>query len=248
MGFVVGTPTSRIDALEKVLGSGKFAADIHLPGLLHGKLRLSDHAHARVLAIDASDAERLPGVKAVLTAWNAPDVRFGSDFQDQTLFARDKVLHRGHVLAVVAAIDPETAEEAVRRIRVRYEPLPAVTNVLEAIKPDAPILHDNLATYPGVNPGHICGALAAGVDPGDSTASGAGDRAPRRRRLRRQVANGPGTVLCVAGSAHRAASEDHPVARGGIFSGQAALSQRDSSENRRHVRWHTHGTPSAHVL
>jgi CO/xanthine dehydrogenase Mo-binding subunit len=161
MGLVVGTPTSRIDALEKVLGSGKFAADIHLPGLLHGKLRLSDHAHARVLAIDTSAAERLPGVKAVLTAWNTPESRFGSDFQDQTLFARDKVLHRGHILAAVAAIDAETAEEAVRRIRVRYEPLPAVTNVLEAIKPDAPILHENLATYPGVNPAHIHGNICA---------------------------------------------------------------------------------------
>ena len=61
MGLVVGTPTTRIDALEKALGNGKFAADIQLPGLLHGKLRLSDQAHARVLSIDTSEAERLPG-------------------------------------------------------------------------------------------------------------------------------------------------------------------------------------------
>ena len=150
MGLVVGTPTLRIDALEKTLGNGKFAADIQLPGLLHGKLRLSDHAHARVLSIDASEAERLPGVKAVLTAWNTPEYRFGSEFQDQILFAREKVLHRGSVLAVVAAVDPETAEEAVRRIRVVYDPLPAVTNVLEAIKADAPILQDLYAVRGGV--------------------------------------------------------------------------------------------------
>jgi xanthine dehydrogenase molybdenum-binding subunit len=159
MGPVVGTPTARIDALEKVLGHGKFAADVQLPGLLHGKLRLSDHAHARVLSVDTYEAERLPGVRAVLTAWNTPEYRFGSEFQDQTLFAREKVLHRGSVLAAIAAVDPETAEEAARRIRVVYDPLPAVTNVLEAIKPGAPVLHERLATYPGVNPAHVHGNI-----------------------------------------------------------------------------------------
>jgi xanthine dehydrogenase molybdenum-binding subunit len=161
MGLVVGTQTPRIDALENVLGSGKFAADIQLPGLLHGKLRLSDQAHARVRSIDTSEAERLPGVKAVLSAWNTPDYRFGSEFPDQTLFAREKVLHRGSVLAAVAAVDEETAEEAVRRIRIAYDPLPAVMHVLEAIKPDAPILHEQLASYPGVNPAHIHGNICA---------------------------------------------------------------------------------------
>jgi xanthine dehydrogenase molybdenum-binding subunit len=161
MGLVVGTRTPRIDALENVLGSGKFAADIQLPGLLHGKLRLSDQAHARVRSIDTSEAECLPGVKAVLSAWNTPDYRFGSEFPDQTLFAREKVLHRGSILAAVAAVDEETAEEAVRRIRVVYDPLPAVMHVLEAIRPDAPILHEQLATYPGVNPAHIHGNICA---------------------------------------------------------------------------------------
>lgn len=161
MGLVVGTSVSRIDALEKVIGSGQFTADIQLPGLLHGMLRLSDHAHARVIAVDTTEAERLPGVRAVLTAWNTPEYRFGSEFQDQTLFARDKVLHRGSVLAAVAATDPETAEEAVRRIRVTYEPLPAVMDVLEAIKPEAPILHEHLASYSGVNPAHVHGNICA---------------------------------------------------------------------------------------
>src|SRR2546423_10094693 len=106
MGQVVGTSVPRIDTLEKLLGSGKFAADLALPGMLHGKLRLSDHAHARVLAVDTSEAERLLGVQAVLTAWNTPAYRFGSDFEDQTLFARHKVLHRGAVLAAVVAVHP----------------------------------------------------------------------------------------------------------------------------------------------
>jgi carbon-monoxide dehydrogenase large subunit len=161
MGLVVGTPTTRIDALEKALGHGKFAADIQLPGLLHGKLRLSDQAHARVLSVDTREAERLPGVRAVLSAWNTPEYRFGSEFHDQTLFAREKVLHRGSILAVVAAVDQQTAEEAVRRIHVVYDPLPAVTDVLEAIKPDAPIVHEQLATYPGVNPAHIRGNICS---------------------------------------------------------------------------------------
>jgi CO/xanthine dehydrogenase Mo-binding subunit len=164
MDLVVGTSTPRIDALAKVLGSGKFTADMQFPGLLHGKLRLSDHAHARVVAVDTREAERLPGVKVVLTAWNTPEYRFGSvfsEYQDQTLFAREKVLHRGSVLAAVAAIDPETAEEAVRRIRVVYDPLPAVMHVLDALKPDAPILHEQLATYPGINPAHAHGNMCA---------------------------------------------------------------------------------------
>jgi CO/xanthine dehydrogenase Mo-binding subunit len=161
MGAVVGTPTGRIDALDKVLGHGKFAADMQLPGLLHGKLCLSEHAHARVLAIDTAAAERLPGVRAVLTAWNTPEYRFGSEFQDQTLFARDKVLHRGQVLAAVAATDAAAAEEAIQHIRVSYEALPVVTNIMEALAPDAPLLHEHLATYPGVNPAHVQGNICA---------------------------------------------------------------------------------------
>ena len=161
MGQVIGTSVPRIDTFEKLLGSGKFAADLDLPGMLHGKLRLSDYAHARVLAVDTSEAEHLPGVQAVLTAWNTPEYRFGSDFEDQTLLARHKVLHRGAVLAVVAAVDPETAEEAARCIRVIYEPLPAVMDIQEAIKPDAPLLHEALATYAGVNPAHVQGNICA---------------------------------------------------------------------------------------
>ena len=103
----------------------------------------------RCHAVDTSEAERLPGVQAVLTAWNTPEYRFGSDFENQTLFARPKVLHRGAVLAAVAATDLATAEAAAQCIRVTYEPLPAVLDVLEALKPDAPLLYEDLASYAG---------------------------------------------------------------------------------------------------
>jgi CO/xanthine dehydrogenase Mo-binding subunit len=159
MQHVVGSSVQRIDSLEKLLGTATFTADLTLPGLLHARLLLSAHAHARVLQIDTRAAEQLPGVYAVLSAHNTPPYRFGSEFPDQELFARHKVLHRGEVLAAVAAQDAATAEEATRRITVAYEPLPAVVDVLAAVQPGAPILHEDLAHYPGVNPAHVSGNI-----------------------------------------------------------------------------------------
>ncbi len=159
MPHTVGTATPRIDAFDKVIGTAPFTADLALPGMLHGQLLLSAHAHARIRAIDTRAAERLPGVRAVLSANNTPPYRFGSEFVDQELFVRDKVLHRGAVLAAVAATDVETAAEAVRQIQVDYEPLPAVLDVLDAIQPDAPILHEELASYAGVDPAQIDGNI-----------------------------------------------------------------------------------------
>jgi CO/xanthine dehydrogenase Mo-binding subunit len=161
MAQVVGTSVPRIDTLDKILGTGQFAADIHLPGMLYGALCLSTQAHAHVLAVDTSAAERLPGVRAVLTAWNTPEYRFGSEFADQTLFARQKVLHRGAVLAAVVSTDLTTAQEAARCVQVTYAPLPVVLDVLEAIQPGAPVLHEGLASYPGVNPAHVQGNICA---------------------------------------------------------------------------------------
>lgn len=159
MQHVVGSSIQRIDGLDKLLGTATFTADLTLPGLLHARLLLSAHAHARVLRIDTSAAEQLPGVYAVLSAHNTPPYRFGSEFPDQELFARHKVLHRGEVLAAVAAQDTAIAEEATRRITVEYEPLPAVVDVLAAVQPGAPILHEDLAHYPGVNSAHVSGNI-----------------------------------------------------------------------------------------
>ena len=159
MQHVVGSSVQRIDGLDKLLGTATFTADLTLPGLLHARLLLSAHAHAHVLKIDASAAEQLPGVYAVLSAHNTPPYRFGSEFPDQELFARHKVLHRGAVLAAVAAQDAALAEEAIRRIMVEYEPLPAVVDVLAAVQPGAPLLHEDLVHYPGVNPAHVSGNI-----------------------------------------------------------------------------------------
>ena len=159
MQQAVGSSVQRIDVFDKLIGTAAFTADLTLPGMLHAHLLLSAHAHARVLSIDTTAAEQVPGVVAVLSANNTPPYRFGSEFPDQELFARHKVLHRGEVLAAVAAQDAATAAAAVRCITVQYEPLPAVVDVLDAIQPGAPIFHEDLASYPGVNPAHVAGNI-----------------------------------------------------------------------------------------
>src|SRR5262245_3751503 len=159
MDHAVGSSIPRIDVLDKLLGTAVFTADIALPGMLHAQLLLSAHAHARIRALDTSAAEHLPGVVTVLSASNTPPYRFGSEFPDQELFARHKALHRGAVLAAVAAQDAATAAEAVQRIRVEYDPLPVVVDVLAAVQPEAPILHEELASYPGVKPQHVAGNI-----------------------------------------------------------------------------------------
>jgi CO/xanthine dehydrogenase Mo-binding subunit len=155
----VGSSVQRIDVFDKLIGTAAFTADITLPGMLHAHLLLSDHAHARILSVDTRAAEQVPGVVAVLSANNTPPYRFGSEFPDQELFARHKARHRGEVIAAVAAQDAATAAEAVRCITVQYEPLPAVVDVLDAIRPEAPIVHEELASYPGVNPQHVAGNI-----------------------------------------------------------------------------------------
>ena len=114
MQQAVGSSVQRIDVFDKLIGTAAFTADLTLPGMLHAHLLLSAHAHARVLSIDTTAAEQMPGVAAVLSANNTPPYRFGSEFPDQELFARRKVLHRGAVLAAVAAQDAATAAAAVR--------------------------------------------------------------------------------------------------------------------------------------
>ncbi|MCU0523136.1 MAG: xanthine dehydrogenase family protein molybdopterin-binding subunit, partial [Anaerolineae bacterium] len=146
---VVGTRTLRHDAPEKVIGRAKYTADLQAPGMAHGKILRSPHAHARIRSIDTSRAEALPGVYAVVTARDLPPYE-GDSFDHRALrdstFASDKVLHVGHPIAAVAARTLSTAEEALDLIAVDYEVLPAVVNVLDAIKPNAPILHEHLRT------------------------------------------------------------------------------------------------------
>ena len=153
---VVGTRPIRHDGLEKVTGAAKYGADIQLAGMLHGKILRSPHAHAYIRSIDTSKAEALPGVAAVTTSLDFPIiddevidfavVGGGPRVMAELVMARDKVLYKGHALAAVAAVNPYIAEQAVRLIEVEYEVLPTALTLHDAIKEDAPILHDNLTT------------------------------------------------------------------------------------------------------
>ncbi|MBN1248719.1 MAG: xanthine dehydrogenase family protein molybdopterin-binding subunit, partial [Anaerolineae bacterium] len=148
---VVGSRTTRVDAAEKVVGRARFGADVHLPGMLVGKVLRSPHAHARIVSLDTSRAEALAGVLAVVTAADLPEISSeGSAGEKQIrdrVLASDKVLFVGHPVAAVAARTQAIAEAALGLIDVVYEVLPPVMDVLESMKPDAPILHDHLRTH-----------------------------------------------------------------------------------------------------
>ncbi len=125
----IGERATRIDAPAMVTGRARYGADVQFPGMLHGKILRSDCAHARIVRLDITEAMQIKGVRAIVTADDAPN---------GGLFAKDYVRFHGQKIAAVAADDAQTALEAIKAIRVEYEPLPAVTDVREAIKPDAP--------------------------------------------------------------------------------------------------------------
>ncbi|TMJ96275.1 MAG: xanthine dehydrogenase family protein molybdopterin-binding subunit, partial [Actinobacteria bacterium] len=142
-------PTSfvRPDGKEKVTGSGRYTADINLTGQLHAKFRYADHTHARIVSIDVSRARAMPGVLAVLTHEDVPDVLYGQLVKDRRLFAKERVRFEADVVAAVAALTPEIAREAIAAIEVEYEPLPAVSDVEAAVAEDAPLIHEGWASY-----------------------------------------------------------------------------------------------------
>src|SRR5215472_14905049 len=158
---VVGTRPIRPDGVDKVTGRAQFGADLAMPGQLIGKMKRSPHAHARILKIDAAKALALPGVKAVVTAADFPDIpdemafvgEGPMNFRDlsRNCMARDKALYEGHAVAAVAATSAAIAEEALGLIDVTYEVLPHVIDVEEAMLPGAPILHEDMFTQ-GVEP------------------------------------------------------------------------------------------------
>ena len=153
---VIGTSPVRHDGVDKVTGRAQYGADVALPGTLYGKVLRSPHAHARVLSIDTSGAEELPGVFAVVTSDDMPEPAEGETgggeggeqqniaHKSANMLARDKVLYDGHAVAAVAAVDFHTADEALRHIKVEYEALEPVLDVLKAMEADAPLLHDDL--------------------------------------------------------------------------------------------------------
>ena len=153
---VVGKRPIRPDGVDKVTGRAQYGADINLVGLLQGKVLRSPHAHARIVSIDTSRAEALPGVKAVVTSQDLPLAGYSKEelggdylrfkFASDHVLASDKVLFKGHPVAAVAAANQHVAEEAAKLISVVYEELPAVVDVQQAMLEDAPLLHDDLYT------------------------------------------------------------------------------------------------------
>ena len=169
---VVGKRPVRPDGVDKVTGRAQYGADLKLPGLAFGKILRSPHAHASIISIDTSVAEKLPGVLAVMTysdmpfaavsksEWSddkqmgepgSPIMRLGADYsklvlQSEHIMANDKVLFKGHPVAAVCAVDMAIAEQAISMIEVKYQILDAVMDVREAMKTSAPILHETMRT------------------------------------------------------------------------------------------------------
>jgi CO/xanthine dehydrogenase Mo-binding subunit len=137
----------RQDGKDKVTGLGRYTADLTFTGMLHARFRYSDHAHARILRLDTAAARALPGVFAVITAEDVPDVRYGPYVQDRSLFARDVVRFEGEVVAAVAALTPEIAERAAALIEVDYERLPVIVDPEESLVEGATLIHAGWAGY-----------------------------------------------------------------------------------------------------
>ena len=140
----IGKETPRPDAPDKAAGKAHYIHDLQLPGMLHGKIKFSDHPHARIKHIDTSKAGRLSGVRGVITANNSPEVRLGF-LRDNFALKKDKVRQYRDEIAAVAAIDPDIAEEAVELIKVEYEPLPGLFSPREAKKKGSPLIHETNA-------------------------------------------------------------------------------------------------------
>lgn len=137
----VGKSVPRTIEADKVTGKAVYIDDFKRPGMLYGKILYSNYAHARIKSIDTSKAKKLPGVRAVLTGQDIPDVRVGF-LKDQTVLKKDVVRQFRDEVAAVAAVTPEIAAEAVDLIEVEYEQLPAVFDPFEAMKEDAPLVHE----------------------------------------------------------------------------------------------------------
>jgi CO/xanthine dehydrogenase Mo-binding subunit len=139
----------RPDGQEKVTGTGRYTADLTFTGEAHAAFRYADHPHARVVRVDATAARALPGVLAVLTHEDVPDVLYGGMVQDRRLFARDAVRFEGDIVAGVAALTPEIARQAAALVDVELEPLPVVSDFATALADDAALVHPGWESYEG---------------------------------------------------------------------------------------------------
>jgi CO/xanthine dehydrogenase Mo-binding subunit/aerobic-type carbon monoxide dehydrogenase small subunit (CoxS/CutS family) len=142
-GRFIGANVRRLDAPSKVSGALKYAGDMVIPNMLHVQVLRSPHAHARIVSIDTSAAQAMPGVEDVITAADVPgEDGFGVFVNDQPVMARNRVRYVGEAVAAVAAEDVLTARRALDKIKVVYEPMPAVFDPEQAMLPGAPVLHD----------------------------------------------------------------------------------------------------------
>jgi CO/xanthine dehydrogenase Mo-binding subunit len=153
----VGHSVPRVDGIDKVTGMAKFVGDLRIPGMLQGKILRSTYSHARLVSIDVTQAEALPGVVAVLTASDISDLNL--IYSGRPVIATDKVRYVGEPVAAIAALDLATAEEALSLIQVEYEELPAVVGIDAALKKDAPLIHadkaGNIGTHEKVLRGDV---------------------------------------------------------------------------------------------
>ena len=140
----IGERVPRVDALEKVTGEADYCADLKIPGMLFGKIKRSPYPFARILSIDTSSAQKLPGVRAVITAQDVTQFAYGLVLLDELPLASDYVRYIGDEVAAVAAVDEDTAEEALDLIRVEYEELTPVFDPEKAVEPGAPAIHPEL--------------------------------------------------------------------------------------------------------
>lgn len=147
---IIGQPIPRIEVSGKVTGEARYTADILLPGTLWAKALRSPYAHARIVRIDTSRAEKAPGVRAVLTGADVRGILYGRRYRDLTVLAYDRVRFVGERVAAVAAEEREAAQEALELIRVDYEELPAVFDPLAALQEGAPLIHPEVNSYPGL--------------------------------------------------------------------------------------------------
>jgi aerobic-type carbon monoxide dehydrogenase small subunit (CoxS/CutS family) len=165
-GKYIGVNVRRIDAPSKVTGALRYAGDMVLPNMLHVQVLRSPHPHARIVSIDTTDAEALPGVEAIVTASDVPGQDgFGVFVNDQPVMARDKVRYVGEAVAAVAAEDLDAARRAIAKIRVEYELLPAVFDPDEAMREGAAVVHDyapdNLVKHIPIRKGDVEAGFAA---------------------------------------------------------------------------------------
>ncbi len=160
----IGISVARPDGIGKVTGSALYSADLHVENMLHGRVLWSEHPWAKVLGVQTEEAESMPGVEAVLTAKDVEGTnRFGAITPDQPVLVEDRVRFVGDAVALVFAESPELADAALKQIKVDYQPMDGVFSPVEALRSDAPRLHDdgNTLTHLEVRTGDVEVAIAA---------------------------------------------------------------------------------------